>query len=788
MSTHDTNDLGAMSMRELLCMEVETQSRVLIDTLLELESAELTDEHLEVMMRAAHSMKGGARIADLLPAVELAHVMEDFFVAAREGQVELERQRVDVLLKAVDLLTEMAQAGVQLDELPDELIARALSMRDDVQAITQEPELLIPLAVQPEETHAAKPEDKPKAKLEDKPEPPPQAAAPVEIEPAATPAPIEHVESKPVAQEPATRAVRVNIESMNRLMSLVGELIVKKQVTSGIRGEAFQARRRVREINLALDGLRRRLVDSSIGEHWLTELDEIADRIGQVDEFLHRGAGVLETHEAHTAEITRQMQREVIAHRMQPFGDVAQGFKRLVRQLGQTLGKDVRLEISGTEVGVDRDILERLNAPLTHLIQNAMDHGIDSKEVRASANKPVSGIIRLSAQHKGGLLSIVVEDDGRGIDLEKLRLAVLDKKLVTASVAASLQDHELLEFLFLPGFSMSKKLSNISGRGVGLDLVRHTLQEVRGSIRLATQAGKGSRFEITLPVTLIVVRCLVVEISGELFALPVGRIARALQVERDHVQTLENRQYLMLDGHQTGLVVAAELLELTGGTQSSGTLDVLVLAKGQVRYGLVVDRLVGERQLVERPLDARLGKVEDVASVSMLDDGSPVLILNVDDVLHSVERMASGRTLRKVGENKANSEIKQGRRVLVVDDSITVREVERGLLSLQGYQVDVAVDGAEGWNALRTGQYDLLVSDVDMPRMNGIELVKLVRADARMKHLPVIIVSYKDREVDRLNGLDAGADRYLTKGSFQDDTFVETVAELIEQASREEGA
>ncbi len=762
-------DLGAMSMRELLCMEVETQSRVLIETLLELESGELTDQYLEVMMRAAHSMKGGARIADLLPAVELAHVMEDFFVAARAGQLALQRKQVDVLLKAVDLLTEMAQAGAQQDTLPDDLVARASAMRDVVLAIAQDKSA----SARPEEFSASE-----AARV--------QVDAPTGLKTEMPGLPAAPSEVRVTQQEPSTRAVRVNIESMNRLMSLVGELIVKGKVASGIRTEAFQARRRVREINLSLEGLRRRLLELGVGEHWLTELDGLTDKIAQVDEFLHRGADVLETHDAHTAAITRQMQREVIAHRMQPFGDVAQGFKRLVRQLGQTLGKDVKLEISGTEVGVDRDILERLNAPLTHLIQNAMDHGIDSAEVRASANKPIAGSIHLSAQHRGGLLSIVVEDDGRGIDLEKLRLAVLDRKLVTASVAASLQDHELLEFLFLPGFSMSRQLSNISGRGVGLDLVRHTLQEVRGSVRMSTQAGKGTRFEITLPVTLIVVRCLVVEIAGELFALPVGRIARALQVERSSVQTLENRQYLILDGHQTGLVSAAELLELSGGQSQSGRLDVLVLAKGQVRYGLVVDRLVGERQLVERPLDARLGKVEDVASVSILDDGSPVLILNVDDLLHSVERMASGRSLRKVGANVASAEMKQGRRVLVVDDSITVREVERGLLSLQGYAVDVAVDGAEGWNALRTGQYDLVVTDVDMPRMNGIELVKLIRADARLKDLPVIIVSYKDREIDRLNGLDAGADRYLTKGSFQDDTFVQTVAELLGQVSSEE--
>ena len=754
MISQGESDLGEMSMRELLRMEVESQSRVLIDTLLELEHANMTDKHLERMMRAAHSMKGGARIADLEPAVKLAHVMEDFFVATRAGQVALQRDRVNVLLKAVDLMNELAQSGARQDDIPDELVGRASAMVESVLTIAQNP----PSSLVPEEA---------------------EAKFVAVVEPMRDEYGNEPFESRVSAPGTTARTVRVSVESMNRLMAQVGELIAKSKVASGIRTESLQAHRRVHEITVALEELRLRLVDLAAGTRWLAELDEVITKIGHMDEFYSRSADVLETHDAQTTEISRKMQRELIAQRMQPFGDVAQGFKRLVRDLGQTLGKEVTLEIQGNEVGVDRDILERLNAPLTHLIQNAVDHGIDNREERIAANKSVTGSVRLIAQHGGGLLSIVVEDDGRGIDLEQLRQVVVNKKLVSEAVAVSLQEQELLEFLFLPDFTMSQRLSDISGRGVGLNLVRHTLQEVRGNVLVSSQAGKGTRFEITLPVTLIVVRCLVVEIAGELFALPAGRIVRALQVEHDTVQSLENRQYLMLDGHQIGLVSVAELLDLSGGEQRTENLAVVVLAKGLDRYGLVVDRLVGERQLVERPLNTGLGKVEDVASVSMLDDGSPVLIINVDDLLHSIERLASGRILRKVSVSEESKQVTQSKRVLVVDDSITVREVERSLLSVQGYVVDVAVDGAEGWNALRTGKYDLVVTDVDMPRMDGIELVKLIRTDARLRELPVIIVSYKDREEDRLNGLDAGADRYLTKGSFQDDTFVQTVSELI---------
>jgi two-component system, chemotaxis family, sensor histidine kinase and response regulator WspE len=746
--TRQGPDLSAMSMRELLRLEVDTQSRVLIDKLLELEHAAADDKMLEALMRAAHSIKGGARIADLPAAVELAHVIEDLFVAMRAGRVSLHREGMDTLLKAVDLLIELAHTGAVHDDLPDELVARSTTMHELVLALSQSP------APRPEAEIASRPV-------------PAQPAAPVPAD------------ASGGTQSGNARTVRVSIERMNRLMSLVGELSVKDRAAAWIRGESLQARRRLREAMIALESLRGHLGQQDIAERWLLELDEVAAKLHRADDFVTRSGDALEVHDAHTASITGQLQREVIAHRMQPFGEGLHSFGRLVRDLSQTLGKQVILEVSGNEVGVDRDILERLNTPLTHLIQNAIDHGIESPATRIAAGKPAAGTIRLSAQHRGGLLSIVLEDDGRGIDLEKIRQTVIDRKLVSEGVAASLEEQELIEFLFLPNFTLSQQLSNISGRGVGLDLVRHTLQETRGSIRLATQAGRGVRIEITLPVTLIVLRCLIVAIAGELFALPTGRIARALKVGRSQLLSMENRQYVMLDGHQTGLVSAAELMQLSGEIPAPDELSVVVLTKGHERYGLVVERFIGERQLVERPLDPRLGLVEGVASASLQDDGVPVLILDVDDMLHAIDRLVSGRSLRRVGEVAAGDQASRRKRVLVVDDSITVREVERGLLSLKGYAVDVAVDGVEGWNALRSTDYDLAVVDVDMPRMNGIELIRLIRADARLQKLSVIIVSYKDREEDLLTGLEAGADRYLTKGSFQDDTFVHTVASLI---------
>ncbi len=376
---------------------------------------------------------------------------------------------------------------------------------------------------------------------------------------------------------------------------------------------------------------------------------------------------------------------------------------------------------------------------------------------------------------------MTLSDDGRGIDLETLRGAVVRKGHTNADTAARMNEEELLEFLFLPGFSTRDRVTEISGRGVGLDVVRSMVREVRGSVRLTTQFGKGTRCALHLPLTLSVMRALLVEIGGEPYALPLARIARTLKVPRAEIETLQGRQHFQLDGQAVGLVAAHQILELDASTMVSAELPVVVLGEPGRRIGLAVEGFLGERELVVQTLDPRLGKLKNIAAGAILADRAPVLIVDVDDLLRSVETLASGSRLDALRFGTAASEEaqRQRRRVLVVDDSLTVRELERKLLTSRGYEVEVAVDGVDGWNTLRSRDYDLIISDVDMPRMDGIELIRLVKDDARLRSVPVMIVSYKDREEDRRRGLDAGADYYLTKSSFHDDSLLQAVDDLI---------
>jgi len=439
----------------------------------------------------------------------------------------------------------------------------------------------------------------------------------------------------------------------------------------------------------------------------------------------------------------------------------------------------VRLEIEGEKTQVDRDVLEKLEAPLTHLLRNAVDHGIELPEQRLLAGKPAEGVIRLRASHQAGLLVVEVSDDGAGVDLDQLRRSIIKRQLSPAETAEQLSEEELLSFLFLPGFSLRDKVTEVSGRGVGLDAVQHMVRQLRGAIEVEQGAGQGSRFHLTVPLTLSVVRSLVVDVGGEAYAFPLAHIERMRDVQASEIVQLEGRQHFWHDERPVGLVAASQLLQRPQSQPVGDVLKVVIIRERDAVYGVAVERFIGERTLVVLPLDPRLGKVQDISAGALLDDGSAVLIIDVEDMLRSVEKLLNTGRLERIGRGSQQADAVPRKRVLVVDDSLTVRELERKLLLNRGYEVAVAVDGMDGWNALRAEDFDLLITDIDMPRMDGIELVTLLRRDSRLQSLPVMVVSYKDREEDRRRGLDAGADYYLAKASFHDDALLDAVMELI---------
>jgi two-component system sensor histidine kinase and response regulator WspE len=305
------------------------------------------------------------------------------------------------------------------------------------------------------------------------------------------------------------------------------------------------------------------------------------------------------------------------------------------------------------------------------------------------------------------------------------------------------------------------------------------VKQVGGLVQVTSRRGEGTRFQLQLPLTLSVIRALLVEIGGEAYAFSLAQTLRAIKVPRADIGVVEGRQHFTMDGRQVALVAAHQILECGAAPTDDGDACVVVIGSHQDLYGVVVDRFLGGRELVVQPLDPRLGKIKDISAGALMEDGSPLLILDAEDMVRSVEKLAAADRLGLLGAQQGSAQGRARKRVLVVDDSFTVRELQRKLLDHHGYDVEVAVDGMDGWNAIRNGAFDLVVTDVDMPRMDGIQLVGLIKKDLKHASLPVMILSYKDREEDRRRGLDAGADYYLTKGTYQNDALIEAVVDLI---------
>ncbi len=749
------------SLLELFKLEAEAQTQVLNNGLLVLERDPRHADSLEACMRAAHSLKGAARIVGLDAGVKVAHVMEDCLVEAQEGRLLLQPEYIDALLQGADILLSLGSpaadtngTGAAVDALIERLGALARGGYVPAQRSA------VPVPVAP--AVIAEPEPL----VQESPEP---QSAPARA----------RAEGSEVQGEGRGRILRVSAERLDHLLDISSKSLVEFQRIKPL-GDGLQRLKRLQTVaRRALDVAREALPEGSIDAQAEAMLVETRQALTECQQVLAQHMTDLDDFGWQGGQRAQSLYDAALASRMRPFADVLSGHERMLRDLARALGKQVRLVIEGESTQVDRDVLERLEAPLTHLLRNALDHGIEPPEVRLARGKTAEGQILIRARHHAGMLLLELSDDGGGVDLHKLRSAVISRGFATEQTGEQLTEEELLAFLFLPGFSMRDQVTEVSGRGVGLDAVQHMVRQLRGGVRMQQRQGQGSTFHLEVPLTLSVVRSLVVEVGGEAYALPLAHIERMTRLQAEDIVQLEGRQHFWSEGQHVGLIAASQILQRPEGKPSDNGIPVVLIRDRDNLFGLVVERFVGERTLVVMPLDPRLGKVQDVSAGALLDDGTPVLILDVEDMLMSVAKLLGSGRLERVDRSVRQLAGVQRKRVLVVDDSLTVRELERKLLLGRGYDVAVAVDGMDGWNALRAEHFDLLITDIDMPRMDGIELVTLVRRDSRLQSLPVMVVSYKDREEDRRRGLDAGADYYLAKASFHDEALLDAVVDLV---------
>lgn len=765
-------------MAELMAVfagEAAEQLQALNRNLLALEKTaqpEERDRLLAEIFRDAHTLKGSATAVDLGEVGRLAHHLESIFGKLQRGELQPEPGMFDLIYQTLDGIEKLVReasggepAEVDVGALADEL--------ELVVETTPPPETApqeVPADMVPSSEAASVPDDRT-----------PRRASPGEAD--------DGLGEQAPAGTSVEETIRVATSKIDSLMSQVGELVVAATGSQrnlaevrGIAGELSELGALWRDIRSRSRRVTARSPGEASGSVRSRDADLVADLLEEAEPAM---LGVLQRVDhldrvvradgRRMDQITADLQDDVRRVRMLPVSTVFGAFPRMVRDLAREQRKKVRLDISGGDTEVDRVVLEQVKAPLTHLLRNCVDHGIEDARERREEGKAPEGVISLSASQHGDTVSIEISDDGAGIDLEAVKTAAADRGLIAADGMNALSDREAMSLIFSPGLSTSPLITDVSGRGVGLDVVRENIERLNGTIELETLRGRGTTFSLDIPLTVTTTRCVLVRARGHSFALPINNLVRTVRIAPEDIHDAEGREAIVVAGEAIALRNLASVIGLEG-TDEDGLRPALVVRAAERTVALLVDETAGTQELVVKSLPRPLERVRHTAGATVLGTGEVVIVLNVADVVRSA--LGSKAPTARAPQVEA---AKDGRPVviLLVDDSITTRTLERNILQAAGYEVRVAVDGLDAWTSLQAEGADLVVSDVQMPRMDGFGLTAKIRSDERFRHLPVVLVTSLESPADRERGIEVGADAYIGKSGFDQEQLLDVIRRLI---------
>ncbi len=746
--------------------ELDEEVRRVTDLILELEKRPEEEEILRSLMREFHTIKGAARAIQFDDIRDVAHLLEDIYHAILEGKADQRDSLIDLTLHAIDLMQGILaanQGGTAFTghEGMPELVRLYLQGED--------PEVPLGATAAPPSPPAE--EHPPEAAREKKEA---VGETPSKPEPEGGQAP-----EKPSAEREPIRPAGDGNPFLDSLMNLSGEITVSvgalddhRRVLSGV----------FREISRLDYELGHREQGEDIAGSLSTGIQE---RLRSILGDHARSMEMLDVTENRLRILSDQLDGQVTQARLVPLDTVFSSYPRQVRDLAQELGKTCDLIVTGQETRIDQEILNRIRVPLTHLLRNALDHGIEPQEERKQQGKSLQGTVRVRAEQLGSVVRITLSDDGAGIHMDRVKKKVLARGDTTKELWEGMEDSEREQFLYLPGFTTTSSVSSTSGRGVGLDIVKTEVEQVGGQLSLKSEAGRGTEFTLELPLTLSLTRCLLVRggrdpfFGNQHYAVPLRDINRVCRITREDLRTVEGRRAVRVGEETLPLMDFSAIMALDPITRGLEQKHLLILEGGGQRIGILVEGVFDEQHIVHRRITSRLGKIRYVDGATIMRDGNVALIVDVLDLLeHVTDLLGSEAVVSQQPEEQA-ADIPRGKHVLVVEDSQTVREVVRHFLESAGYQVTTAVNGMDGLNKLKAGPVDIVISDIDMPRMNGIDMVSQLRSDPRYRDLPIIIVSYKDREEDRKKAMDVGVNMYVTKSEFDSMEMLERIRSLV---------
>ncbi len=737
-----------------------------------------SDDLLNQLFRSAHTLKGAARLVRLENIGEIAHYLEDMMGEAKSGERSLTSSDIDRFFKGLDAVAEILKL-IEKQEDPHIDVSVTLGLLKG----TAEEGAISKTTAEPS----------PPADVTKTPSTPKEIEQPSKSQPPAPALETVTVVEETVGEEKETaksvlsedETIRIHLKTLNTILNLAGELVINK---IKLQAKNNQLNALKKQVNLNATYL-----DSWEHLRELAALKEIAGNVPRMKEifsFLEKSVTLqkqirddlnnfsdeYEEDIKLTHLISLRLQSETFKARMLPANSILLNFKRLVRDVAKELEKEIELHIVGGEIKVDKQVLDEMQGPLMHLVRNAIDHGIEEPEKREEAGKMRTGSLILKIEQIGSALTITCEDDGRGIDVEKVATAALAKKIVTPPQIEEMSEREKLYLIMEPGFSTSEIVTTLSGRGVGLDVLSTTVNKLRGSITIHSELGQYTRFVIQLPQSLANLPTLLFRCGHEKLLIPLSFVRQTLRIQSEDIETEGNREVIQVDGKATPLVQMNQILQLPNEELTASRIPVIVIHSREDEIAFAVNKLLGVQEVVVKDLGSHIQKVNNVGGSTILGDGHPIIILDPAELVQN----AKGNSYEaiKFVEQTVDTE-PEDVRLLVVDDSMTTRMMEKTILESAGYHVELAVSGEDALEKTKLFQYNLLIVDVEMPGMNGFELTKTLKETTEYAEVPIIIVSSLATPEMKRQGIASGAQAYIVKGEFDQKILLETIENFV---------
>lgn len=705
--------------------------RKLNDGFLKLEKSPKDKALLEEMMREAHTIKGSAAMMGYKRISDISHSMESGFQKALDGSATLEKGHFDTLFKCLDSIAPL---------LEDKIVWESKGMtRPYVDDLCKE----VASVFAGEAIAAARPAtvtEPPAAEVPaQKPEP---QAGPTEPRAVKIEAPFK---TPSAPSSGSSESLRVEINKLDKLMNLSGELIVAKVRLNEL----------VKTLTLKTEAQVR--TDESVAT--------LVKELNRVDQNISIASS--------------NLQEEVMNVRMLPVLYLFNQFPRAMRDLAQKSGKDINVEIKGEETHLDKAIIDEMKDPIMHLLRNAVDHGIEGPDERKRAGKPAAGTVLLNAYQVGSQVVIEVSDDGKGIDVDKVKARALEKDIIAKDKLDMMVDDQIFQLLFIPGFSTKDEVTETSGRGVGLDVVREQMLKLKGTVEVVSSRGRGARFIMKMPLTLAVTECLLVGAGNDTFAIPIDAVVETIRIEPDMIKTAETREAITVRGRIMPLVRAGDIFNLpTKGITERKYFSVIIVQAAEKRIAILVDELRGRQDIVSKALGEPINSTRYISGATILGDGRVILMVDVSSIINSFE---GGLVVRRAPQApKVPAVVKKRiKTILLAEDAMSTAMLEKNILESAGFSVVIARDGREALDKSAQEKFDLVITDVLMPRMDGFELTASLRKDKLYKEVPIIIVTTRETDADKRRGLESGADAYILKSEFTGEGLLSTIERLI---------